>query len=83
MDLFFVVIIAITSYIFGFCVCMLSDSKKEEYVSLNLLAEEVARKEGKKKATDIAQIKEIMRIIFQEMAKMRSSQLKYILKRYK
>ena len=52
-------------------------------VNLNDLAVLIARREGIKHQLTIAQIKEVMRITFEELAKMSDEERKSILDRYK
>ena len=52
-------------------------------MNLNKLAKEVTLKEGKKVNTSIAQVKEIMSILFQSLSKMSVLEVADIIKRYK
>jgi hypothetical protein len=55
-------------------------------VNLNKLAKRIAKKEGKKKQVSIAQIKEIMKLLFQELYKIekkKSGEVQKVLNRYK
>jgi hypothetical protein len=55
-------------------------------VNLNTLARTVAKREGKKKQVSIAQIKEIMKILFQELykeEKKKPGAVQKVLNRYK
>lgn len=54
-----------------------------EKVDLNDFAKLITSLEGNKKSINIAQVKEIMKIIFTEMSKMKDSQIKYIIDYYK
>jgi hypothetical protein len=50
---------------------------------MNDFAKEVTLMEGLKKQVSIAQVKEIMKIIFTELAKMELSEVEKILKKYR
>jgi len=52
-------------------------------MNLNELARRVTEAEGKKVELPIGQIKEVMRIVFQELAAMTSDQVETILKRFR
>jgi hypothetical protein len=54
-----------------------------EKVDLNDFAKLITSLEGNKKSINIAQVKEIMKIIFTEMSKMSDAQIKYIIDYYK
>jgi 2-phosphoglycerate kinase len=51
-------------------------------MNLNKFAKEIAEKEGIKKALSIAQIKEVMRLIFTKLASLPENEVTKILKRY-
>ena len=51
-------------------------------LNLNDLAVKIAKVEGKKKQVDISQIKELMGIIFRELAKMNAGDVARIMGRY-
>jgi len=51
--------------------------------NLNKMAERVAAIEGKKISLDIAQIKEVMKIVFEELAALPSTEVEEILKEYR
>ena len=51
-------------------------------MDLNKLAVKIAKVEGKKKQIDISQIKELMGIIFRELAKMNAGDVARIMGRY-
>ena len=52
-------------------------------IDLNQLAVKIAKGEGKKKQISIAQIKEVMGLVFREMAKMNAGDVASIMARYK
>ena len=52
-------------------------------MNLNELAREVTLKEGKKEQMSIAQVKEVMKILLEELAYMDSGDLEKTLKRYR
>ena len=52
-------------------------------VNLNKLAAKVTMKEGLKKSISIAQVKEIMHVLFHELRSMTLDDIVGILKRYK
>ncbi len=51
-------------------------------MNLNKLAQTVTLKEGKKQSISIAQVKEVMKILFQELAKEKPSEVLKIIERY-
>lgn len=57
--------------------------KRGDRMNLNKLAKRIALREGKKKQVNIAQIKEIMRLTFEELNKFSSDEVKKILDKYK
>lgn len=60
-----------------------SDIKKMEgKMNLNKLAQTIAKKEKGKEQVSIAQIKEIMKIMFKELKKFKVSELVAVLNRY-
>ena len=61
------------------------NEKQKEVISINLndLAVKIAKGEGKKKQVNISQIKEIMGLVFREMAKMNAGDVASIMARYK
>lgn len=52
-------------------------------MNLNKFAREVTLKEGTKKQVSIAQVKEILKIAFTELAKLSIDEVKAMLQRYK
>jgi hypothetical protein len=52
-------------------------------MNLNELAREVTLKEGGKKQISIAQVKEVMKILLIELAKLEFGELRKILRRYR
>lgn len=64
------------------------DSKSRKFkrgykmINLNDLAREIALEEGGKKQVSIAQIKEIMKIIFEELAQEKPSDVLKVIERY-
>ena len=52
-------------------------------MNLNDLAKEITLDEGKLKSVSIAQVKEIMRLVFREMAEMNAVELGEILRKYR
>ena len=51
-------------------------------MNLNKLAVEITKKEGKKISVSVSQIKEVMKIMFTKLAKMKEVEVKKILARY-
>jgi hypothetical protein len=79
-------ILAVVAYLFGCAYSYEVLRRKYEsidYVSLNDLAVEVTKIEGLKKSVDIAQAKEIMRIVFTKLANMTYAQRNSVFNRYK
>lgn len=52
-------------------------------MNLNDLAKRIAEREGKSQQVSIAQIKEIMRLIFEELSELGEEELEEILERYR
>jgi len=52
-------------------------------MNLNDLAKLVTLEEGMRRNTSIAQVKEVLKIVFAKMAKMKPSQVKEILTKYR
>jgi len=52
-------------------------------INLNVLAREITLKEGKKKNLSIADVKEVMKIIFTRLAKLNKEDIEDILWRYR
>lgn len=52
-------------------------------MNLNSLAREVTLKEGLKKSISIAQVKEVMKLLFEELSRMDVITLAKILKKYR
>ena len=52
-------------------------------INLNELAKQVTIVEGQSKSTNIAQVKEVMKILFQKLAKMTITEVAQILEKYK
>ena len=52
-------------------------------MNLNKLARKITLREGKKKQMSIAQIKEVMKLVFQELSQMGFNEVLKILARYK
>ena len=55
----------------------------KKMTNLNELAKTITLKEGKKKNVDVAQVKEIMKLTFEELAKMDCVEVLTLLKKYK
>jgi len=51
-------------------------------INLNLLAKDITLEEGLKKSTNIAQVKEIIKLILFRLAKCEEKEVKQILARY-
>ena len=56
---------------------------KNKRINLNKFAKKITDKEGKKESLSIAQVKEVMRLIFKKLAKMDALDVLRILARYK
>lgn len=54
-----------------------------KHVNLNDLAKTIALKEGKKFSLNIGQIKEVMRLVFKELAGMTNGEVMTIIRRYR
>jgi hypothetical protein len=52
-------------------------------MNLNLLAQKVAEKEGKKRQINIAQIKEVMKILLTELAGMDEAEALKVIRRHR
>jgi hypothetical protein len=52
-------------------------------VNLNKLSHDITESEGLKKNTNIAQVKEVMKLVFKAMKKMTIEDIMGIMKRYK
>ena len=51
-------------------------------INLNLLARTITLREGKKQQISIAQVKEVMKIVFEELAKFKASDILKTIERY-
>ncbi len=52
-------------------------------MNLNKLAVDIAKREGGKKSISIAQIKEVLRIAFQELGKHKDKEVIHVVNRYR
>ena len=61
----------------------ITTKRKENIMNLNEFAKKITLKEGKKKSVSIAQVKEIIRIIFTELAGMDEAEALAAVRRYR
>jgi hypothetical protein len=77
-----IAIIVVVSYVSGILISRYLD-REERPVNLNVMAEEIAKLEGKKEGVNIAQIKELMGITFGVLGRYSRKEINYIINKYK
>jgi hypothetical protein len=75
-------ILSLFAYIFGVSITYLL-RKRVNSVNLNNFAKEITIKEGLKKSVSIAQVKEIVKLVLTELARMTESELTTVLNKYR
>jgi hypothetical protein len=77
-----IAIIVVVSYVSGILISRYLD-REERPVNLNVMAEEIAKLEGKKEGVNIAQIKELMGVTFGVLGRYSRKEINYIINKYK
>jgi hypothetical protein len=75
-----IIIYGLGSYFLGYWIGTRKEVRK---LNLNKLATKITKAEGLKKSVNIGQVKEVMKLVFREVARMTLDELNQVIKKYK